>query len=65
VGILVPTGDIEALASAFVAAHRNRQGLAEQTARGLAVARMLTLDGCHRQRAEIARACLEDSRVCR
>jgi glycosyltransferase involved in cell wall biosynthesis len=54
-GLLVPTGDVDALAGAFIEAHRDRARLADMAARGVAMARQNTLDATHRRRAELAR----------
>ncbi|MEO6434899.1 MAG: glycosyltransferase family 4 protein, partial [Tepidisphaeraceae bacterium] len=53
-GMLVPTGNIEALAKSFETAASNRADLARMGANGLAVARQNTLDATHRRRAELA-----------
>jgi len=53
-GSLVPTGDTDALADAFVHAASDRNALSEMAARGLATARINTLDATHRRRAELA-----------
>ena len=58
-GILVPTGDIDALAQAFARAATDRQSLARFTASGLSVARKNTLDATHRRRARLAAALLK------
>lgn len=53
-GTIVRTGDEAALADALLRADRDRAALAEQAARGLALARKNTLDATHRKRAELA-----------
>jgi glycosyltransferase involved in cell wall biosynthesis len=55
-GILVPTGDVDALSRAFEQAAANRAGLAEMAAKGLATSRRKTLDATHRERARLAAA---------
>ncbi|HEY8665063.1 MAG TPA: glycosyltransferase [Tepidisphaeraceae bacterium] len=52
--ILVPTGDIAALADAFVAACHDRARLSQLLENGLATARNNTLDACHEKRIELA-----------
>jgi glycosyltransferase involved in cell wall biosynthesis len=53
-GVLVPTGDVDALARAFEQAASDRAALAAQAAKGLATARTKTLDATHRKRAQLA-----------
>lgn len=53
-GVLVPRGDIDALAKAFEHAAANRAGLARMCENGLRTARKNTLDATHRRRAELA-----------
>lgn len=60
-GMLVPKGDIAALADAFERAARDRDALAEMCAKGLSVASKNTLDATHRRRAELAAALLRGS----
>jgi glycosyltransferase involved in cell wall biosynthesis len=55
-GILVPTGDVDALARAFEQAAVEREKLAAMAASGLAMARRKTLDTTHRERARLAAA---------
>jgi len=54
--IVVPMGDVEALAGALVEAERDRQRLAQLAGRALELVRDLTLEECHRRRAELAAA---------
>jgi glycosyltransferase involved in cell wall biosynthesis len=51
---LVPSGDVAALADAFVRAAREREPLVELARQGRQLARDTTLDACHRRRAELA-----------
>jgi glycosyltransferase involved in cell wall biosynthesis len=53
-GILVPTGDVDALSRALEQAARNREQLVDMCSRGLELARANTLDATHRRRAELA-----------
>jgi glycosyltransferase involved in cell wall biosynthesis len=53
-GILVPTGDVDALARAFEQLAADREKLAQMAANGLATARTKTLDATHRARAGLA-----------
>jgi glycosyltransferase involved in cell wall biosynthesis len=53
-GVLVPTGDVDALASSLEQAWRDRAKLADLAARGLDVAQRQTLDATHDQRASLA-----------
>jgi glycosyltransferase involved in cell wall biosynthesis len=53
-GVLVPTGEVDALARAFEDAARDRDKLAEMAANGLVTARTKTLDATHRKRALLA-----------
>jgi glycosyltransferase involved in cell wall biosynthesis len=53
-GVLVPTGDVDALSRAFEDAATDRDTLSEMAARGLATARTKTLDATHRKRALLA-----------
>jgi glycosyltransferase involved in cell wall biosynthesis len=55
-GILVPTGNIDALADALAKAHKDRKRLAELVEHGVEVARKHTLDATHDKRAELASA---------
>ncbi len=57
-GLLVPPGDIGALAAAFHRVHQDRGILSGFAVRGLDLARHHTLAQCHRTRAELASACL-------
>jgi len=57
-GVLVPTGDVNALAHAFEQAVTEREKLAGMAASGLATARRKTLDATHRERAGFAAALL-------
>lgn len=59
--ILVPTGDVAALAAALRRAHEDRDLLAGVSANGLALARDHTLEGCHRARAELVARAMEGS----
>jgi glycosyltransferase involved in cell wall biosynthesis len=53
---LVPAGDVQALAGAFVRAHRERDELVKLARAGRRLASETTLDACHRRRAELAAA---------
>jgi glycosyltransferase involved in cell wall biosynthesis len=53
-GMLVPTANMDALASAFAEAARDREKLAGMCSKGLSVAASNTLDATHRRRAELA-----------
>ena len=53
-GVIVPTGDTQALCTAIMEAEHNRQRLASLAANGLQLARCCTLDATHRRRAELA-----------
>ena len=53
-GMLVPTGDVDALSQAFERAANERAALADMAAKGLATARTKTLDATHRERARLA-----------
>lgn len=53
-GILVPTGDVDALSRALEQAASDRAGLASMCAAGVSAARKNTLDATHRRRAELA-----------
>ncbi|MCY2954769.1 MAG: glycosyltransferase [Planctomycetota bacterium] len=52
-GTLVPCGDVDALAAAFIGAAKDRQLLARQIDLGLATAKLKTLDACHEQRISV------------
>ena len=62
-GVLVPTGDIEALSRAFEQVANDRAALAEMASKGLATARMKRLDATHRQRAHLAASLATRERV--
>jgi glycosyltransferase involved in cell wall biosynthesis len=53
-GILVPTGDVNALAGALEQASRDRETLASMCAAGVSAAKDNTLGATHRRRAELA-----------
>ena len=53
-GILVPTGDVDALAAALRRAFDNRAALAEMMRRGVETARNKTLESTHGVRAQLA-----------
>ena len=53
-GVIVPTGDVNALSQALERAARDRAALADMAQRGLATARTKTLDATHRERARLA-----------
>jgi glycosyltransferase involved in cell wall biosynthesis len=53
-GVLVPTGNVDALSRAFERVAQDRAALAEMAAKGLATARTKTLDATHRERARLA-----------
>lgn len=55
VGILVETGNIEALAETFYQISQQRQKLVEIGDHALQLAARYTLDACHRARAELAK----------
>jgi glycosyltransferase involved in cell wall biosynthesis len=55
-GVLVPTGDVDALARALEQVATDRARLAQMVAGGLATAREKTLDATHRERARLAAA---------
>lgn len=57
-GILVPCGDIGALAEALVRADRDRAYLAQLITNGIKVAKSQTLEMTHVHRAELAASCL-------
>jgi glycosyltransferase involved in cell wall biosynthesis len=57
-GILVPTGDVDALSKTLEEAARDRERLASMCTAGVSVARKNTLDTTHRRRAELASALL-------
>jgi len=57
-GILVPTGDVDALSRALEQAAGDREALAAMCAAGVSAARKNTLDATHRRRAELAAALL-------
>ena len=52
--VLVPRGEVDALADAFLRLHQNRYRLEELGANGLGLARSRTLDATHRRRAALA-----------
>ena len=56
--LLVPTGDIEALAATLRRIHDDRDLLGRVSTNGLALARTHTLEGCHRARARLVAQCL-------
>jgi glycosyltransferase involved in cell wall biosynthesis len=58
-GILVPTGDVDALSGALQQAAADREALASMCAAGVSMARENTLDATHRRRAELAAALLK------
>ena len=60
-GILVPTGDVDALSRALEQAANDRGALASMCAAGVSAARENTLDATHRRRAELAAALLRAS----
>jgi glycosyltransferase involved in cell wall biosynthesis len=60
-GILVPTGDVDALSAALVQAWRDRESLAGMCEAGVSAARENTLDATHRRRAELAVSLLAPS----
>ncbi|MEA2735302.1 MAG: hypothetical protein QOE14_1753 [Humisphaera sp.] len=62
-GILVPTGDVDALSRAFEQAANDRAALGEMARNGLAIARTKTLDATHRQRAHLAASLATRDRV--
>lgn len=62
-GLLVPTGDVDALATALIRAFRRRDELATMLRGGLAAAEANTLDACHHRRAELVRHVMESSRT--
>jgi glycosyltransferase involved in cell wall biosynthesis len=53
-GWIVPTGDVNALAEAFVQADANRSRLVQLLHNARTLARTITLDATHRRRAELA-----------
>jgi glycosyltransferase involved in cell wall biosynthesis len=57
-GLLVPSGQIEALAQALLDADRNRLQLAQCMTNGLKVAHAQTIEMTHMHRAELAANCL-------
>ncbi|MBW4661311.1 MAG: glycosyltransferase [Drouetiella hepatica Uher 2000/2452] len=56
-GVLVPSGNIEALSQSLVDAAQNRQQLPQLIRNGLKLAQAQTLERTHIHRAEIAAAC--------
>jgi glycosyltransferase involved in cell wall biosynthesis len=58
-GILVPTGDVDALAVALERAAAEREALASMCRAGVSAARENTLDATHRRRANLAAALLK------
>jgi glycosyltransferase involved in cell wall biosynthesis len=60
-GILVPTGDVDALAKAFDRVAADRAALASMCAAGVSAARKNTLDATHRRRAELAAGVLRSA----
>lgn len=58
-GVLVPCGNIEALAESFIAADRDRSHLAQLVTNGLKVAKSQTLEMTHIHRAELAASCVQ------
>ncbi|MBI4781345.1 MAG: glycosyltransferase [Oscillatoriophycideae cyanobacterium NC_groundwater_1537_Pr4_S-0.65um_50_18] len=60
-GVLVPSGDIDALGASLVHAAQNRQELAQLIRNGLKVAQAQTLERTHVLRAEIAAACVREA----
>jgi glycosyltransferase involved in cell wall biosynthesis len=60
-GILVPSGDIDALSASLVDAAQNRQQLSQFIHNGLKLAQTQTLEKTHTRRAEIAAACVGEA----
>ncbi|MGH7895651.1 MAG: glycosyltransferase family 4 protein, partial [Candidatus Binatia bacterium] len=56
-GLLVESGNVEALARALVASARDREALVRLASNGRRVAAKNTLEACHRQRADLAMRC--------
>ena len=52
--LLVPRGEVDALAEAILTLHRDRGRMVELAANGLRLAESKTLDATHRKRAELA-----------
>ena len=55
----VPRGEVDALADALLRLHQNRYRLEELGAKGLRLARSMTLDAAHRRRANLAAGLLK------
>ena len=62
-GVLVPRGEVDALADAFLRLHQNRYRLVELGEKGLKLARGKTLDATHRRRAELAAGLVKENRM--